>query len=133
MPKAVKEPHPGDLKALKTAATDLRKMLPAQRDRIENLYLEQKSWTYRAWRERYLDRHLVGALARRLIWKFTNQERMGAGMFYEGRIVGRDGHVLDWFDDSTTVQLWHLIRRSQARSSTILHQISRRQAVKLEC
>jgi hypothetical protein len=33
------------LKEIKAAATDLRKMLPAQRDRIENLYLEQNSWT----------------------------------------------------------------------------------------
>src|SRR5919107_3141758 len=71
VPKTVKENHPGDLKELKAAATDLRKMLPAQRDRVENLYLEQKSWTYPVWRERYLDHPVVGTLARRLIWKFT--------------------------------------------------------------
>jgi hypothetical protein len=107
VPKAVKEHNAEDLKEIKAAATDLRKMLPAQRDRIENLYLEQKSWTYRAWRQRYLDHPVVGTLARRLIWKFTNEERTGAGVFYNGRIVGRDGHVLDWFDDSTSVALWH--------------------------
>jgi hypothetical protein len=107
VPKAVKEHYAEDLKEIKAAATDLRKMLPAQRDRIENLYLEQKSWTYPAWRERYLDHPVVGTLARRLIWKFTNEERTGAGVFYNGRIVGRDGHVLDWFDDSTSVALWH--------------------------
>jgi hypothetical protein len=107
VPKAVKEHSAEELKEFKAAATDLRKMLPAQRDRIENLYLEQKSWTYQAWRERYLDHPVVGTLARRLIWKFTNAERTGAGVFYEGRIVGRDGHVLDWFDDSTSVELWH--------------------------
>jgi hypothetical protein len=28
-------------------------------------------------------------------------------VFYEGRIVGRDGHVLEWLDDSTHVRLWH--------------------------
>jgi hypothetical protein len=107
VPKAVKEHSAEELKEIKAAATDLRKMLPAQRDRIENLYLEQKNWTYQAWRERYLDHPVVGTLARRLIWKFTNQERTGAGVFYEGRIVGRDGHVLDWLDDSTNVELWH--------------------------
>jgi hypothetical protein len=95
VPKAVKEHYAEDLKEIKAAATDLRKMLPAQRDRIENLYLEQKSWTYQAWRQRYLDHPVVGTLARRLIWKFTNEERTGAGVFYNGRIVGRDGHVLD--------------------------------------
>jgi hypothetical protein len=107
VPNAVKEHNAEDLKEIKAAATDLRKMLPAQRDRIENLYLEQKSWTYQTWRQRYLDHPVVGTLARRLIWKFTNDERTGAGVFYDGRIVGRDGHVLDWLDDSTSVALWH--------------------------
>src|SRR5215218_1439158 len=107
VPKAIKDHSAEELKEIKAAAADLRKMLPAQRDRIENLYLEQKTWTYQAWRERYLDHPVVGTLARRLIWKFTNAERTGAGVFYEGRIVGRDGHVLDWFDDSTSVELWH--------------------------
>ncbi len=107
VPKAVKEHNPEELKEIKAAATDLRKMLPAQRDRIENLYLEQKSWTYPSWRGRYLDHPVVGTLARRLIWKFTNRERTGAGVFHEGRIVGRNGHVLAWLDDSTRVELWH--------------------------
>jgi len=107
VPKAVKEHHSEELKEIKAAATDLRKMLPAQRDRIENLYLEQKNWTYQAWRERYLDHPVVGTLARRLIWKFTNDERTAAAVFHEGRIVGRDGHVLAWLDDSTRVQPWH--------------------------
>jgi hypothetical protein len=107
VPKAVKKHHPEDLKELKTAASDLRKMLPAQRDRIENLYLEQKSWTYPVWCERYLDHPVVGTLARRLIWRFTEGERTAAGVFHEGRILGRNGQVLDWFDDSTLVEMWH--------------------------
>ncbi|HEX5911893.1 MAG TPA: DUF4132 domain-containing protein, partial [Rubrobacter sp.] len=107
VPKAVKEHSAENLKEINAAATDLRKMLPAQRDRIENLYMEQKSWTYWTWRERYLDHPVVGTLARRLIWKFTNEARSAAGVFYEGSIVGRNGHVLDWFDDTTSVELWH--------------------------
>ena len=107
VPKAVKEHHPEDLKELKSAATDLRKMLPAQRDRVENLYLEQKSWIYPVWRERYLDHPVVGTLVRRLIWRFTRGERTAAGVFHEGRISGRNGRVLEWLDDSTLVEMWH--------------------------
>jgi hypothetical protein len=107
VPKAIQEHSAKELKEIKAGSADLRKMLPAQRDRIENLYLEQKTWTYQAWRERYFDHPLVGTLARRLIWKFTNQERKGAGVFYEGRIVGRNGHILNWLEDSTCVELWH--------------------------
>jgi hypothetical protein len=110
VPKAVKEHHAEELKELKAAAKDVQKMLPAQRDRIENLYLEQKSWTFPVWRERYLDHPLVGTLARRLIWRFSSGDRAAASVFYDGRIVGRDGHALDWIDDSTRVELWHPIQ-----------------------
>ncbi len=109
VPKAVKEHHAEELKELKAAATDVQKMLPAQRDRIENLYLEQKSWAFPVWRERYLDHPLVGTLARRLIWRFSSGDRTAAGVFYDGRIVGRDGHALEWLDASARVELWHPI------------------------
>jgi hypothetical protein len=112
VPKTVREHHAEELKELKAAARDVQKMLPAQRDRIENLYLEQKSWTFPVWRERYLDHPLVGTLARRLVWRFRNPDRAAAGVFYEGRIVGRDGHALDWIDDSTRVELWHPIQET---------------------
>ena len=114
VPKAVKEHHPEDLKEFKAAATGLRKMLPAQRDRIENLYLEQKSWTYPVWRERYLDHPVVGTLARRLIWRFTSGERTAAGVFHEGQILGRNGHALDWLADSTLVEMWHPMQEEAA-------------------
>jgi hypothetical protein len=107
VPKAVKEHYAEELKELKAAARDVQKMLPAQRDRIENLYLEQKSWPFDLWWERYLDHPLVGTLARRLIWRFSSGDRVAAGVFYDGRIVGRDGHTLDWLDDAARVELWH--------------------------
>jgi hypothetical protein len=109
VPKAIKEHHAEEVNELKTAARDVQRMLPAQRDRIENLYLEQKSWTFPIWRERYLDHPLIGTLARRLIWRFRKAGRTGAGVLYDGRIVGRDGRVLEWIDDSTRVALWHPI------------------------
>jgi hypothetical protein len=108
-PQAVKEQYQEDLKDLTQAVKDIRKMLPAQRDRIENLYLEQRKWTLPAWRERYLDHPLVGVLARRLIWKFTNGDRVGSAIWYDGQMVSRDGRALDWLDDATGVELWHPI------------------------
>ena len=110
VPKAVKEHHAEELRELKAAAKDVQRMLPAQRDRLENLYLEQKSWTFPLWRKRYLDHPLVGTLARRLIWRFSSGDRAAAGVFYDGRIVGRDGYALEWLDDSTQVELWHPIK-----------------------
>ncbi len=66
-PKAVKDEHGDELAELTAAVKDLKKMLPVQRDRIEQLYLERKTWPLELWQECYLHQPLVGSLARRLI------------------------------------------------------------------
>jgi len=108
-PKAIKEKHPEDLKEINQAVKDIRKMLPAQRDRIDNLYLLQKKWTFGLWQARYLNHPLVGTIARRLIWKFSKDDQAASGIWLHGKIVGRDNQPIDWLDDSITVELWHPI------------------------
>jgi hypothetical protein len=109
VPKAVKEGFPQELATLKKTLKDVRHTLPAQRDRIEGCYLRRQSWAYPVWRERYLDHPLVGTLARRLIWKFTDASGSATGIFHDGRLVDRRGRRLEDFDDKTRVELWHPI------------------------
>ncbi len=109
VPKAVKEKYPGELKEISQAVKDIRKMLPAQRNRIDNLYLMQKKWTFASWQARYLNHPLVGTIARRLIWTFSQGDKSASGIWFNGQIVGRDYQPLDWLADSTTVELWHPI------------------------
>ncbi|HMQ34496.1 MAG TPA: DUF4132 domain-containing protein, partial [Chloroflexaceae bacterium] len=99
--------HGEALGELTRAAADIRAMLSAQRDRIEQLYLRRRSWPLPVWRERYLDHPLVGALARRLIWRFTREGREQAGIWHAGRLVGADGAPLADLDELTAVGLWH--------------------------
>src|SRR6185503_12752112 len=75
VPKVIKEKYPEKLKEISQAVKDIRKMLPAQRDRMDNLFLMQKKWTFGAWQTRYLNHPLVGTIARRLIWKFSKDEK----------------------------------------------------------
>lgn len=107
VPRAVKEQNAEALKELNQAVKDIRKMLPAQAARIENLYLEQKKWALSTWRERYLDHPLLGTLARRLIWKFTSGDRTASGIWRNWQMIGLDGLALDWLNDTTEVELWH--------------------------
>ena len=90
VPAALKAEHAEDLKELKGAAKDIERMLPAQRDRIDGLFLRQKSWPMATWRERYLDHPLVGVLARRLIWRISGllslREGQGEGASGEARL-----------------------------------------------
>jgi hypothetical protein len=109
-PKAVKEQYPEVLKEISQAVKDIRKMLPAQRDRIDNLYLMQKKWTLGSWQTRYINHPLIGTIARRLIWKFTKGDKAASAIWSDGRLVGRNDQAVDWLDDSTTVELWHPIK-----------------------
>ena len=114
VPKAVKENQADELKALKQAANDIKKMLPAQRDRIESLYLHQKTWDMATWRSRYLNHSLVGTLARRILWQFEShskaeEKRHSVGIWYQGQLVNVEGKPIDWLTDQDQVSLWHPI------------------------
>ncbi|MBL8057102.1 MAG: DUF4132 domain-containing protein [Anaerolineales bacterium] len=114
VPAPVKTAHAAELKELKQSLADLRRMLPAQRDRLESLYLAGQKWPYAAWREHYLDHPLVGTLARRLIWKFSRGDQAASGIWRAGRIEGRAGPALDWLDAHTQVELWHPLNADSA-------------------
>ena len=113
VPHAVKDQQAEELKELNQAVKDIRKMLPAQATRIENLYLDQKRWPLATWRERYLNHPLVGTLARRLIWRFTTGKRAASGVWLDDQMVGVDGHSLK-LTDKTEVELWHPLYETSA-------------------
>jgi uncharacterized protein DUF4132 len=109
IPEAVKEEHAEALKALKQTVSEIRKMLSAQRERMERLLLTGRSWPLSVWRERYLEHPLLAGLSRRLIWHFQQGRRKGLGIWHEGRLVDVEGRPLKWLTDATTVRLWHPI------------------------
>ncbi len=119
VPAAVKRDHADGLKDLKAIAKDVQKMLPAQRDRIDGLFLEQRSWSVSAWRERYLDHPVVGTIARRLIWVLEDAGGMHSvawlpddpesPVFATGQLVNPAGEPVIIDEHSATVTLWHPI------------------------
>lgn len=123
VPAAVKRDHADELKDLKASLKDLKKMLPAQRDRLDGLFVADRSWSYAAWRERYLDHPLVGVLARRMIWVFDDGKNQTSAAWLAdgfepsgdvpahgvGNLVTSDGAAFEPDADSTVVRLWHPI------------------------
>jgi len=109
IPAAIKRDHADELQELRATARDLQKMLPAQRDRIDGLFLEQKSWPLSLWRQRYLDHPLVGVIARRLIWRFRSSAGARDGFFHQGHLVDSRGERLPELGDDTVVSMWHPI------------------------
>ncbi|HAV65101.1 MAG TPA: hypothetical protein DCY13_22365, partial [Verrucomicrobiales bacterium] len=113
VPAAVKKEFAEELKELKAAAKDIERMLPAQKERIDNLFLQQKSWPFAIWRERYLDHPLVGVISRRLLWVFTTGGKAVTGIWFDGRLVDVDLQPVA-ASQETTVELWHPIGRDLA-------------------
>lgn len=107
VPAAVKADFAEDLKEFMAAKKDIERMLPAQAERLDGLYLHRKSWPLPTWRERYLDHPLIGALARRLLWNFTASEHTVTGIWLKDGIVDRFGNPIVMDEEKTMVSLWH--------------------------
>ena len=103
-PASVKKEFKDDLKEIKQAADDAAGVLLAGRDRLDNLYLADKSWRLSDFRERYLNHGLLGPLVRRLIWNVD-----GTAVLFDG------GAATDWkgkpveLGETAEVRLWHPI------------------------
>ncbi|MEU6073475.1 DUF4132 domain-containing protein [Micromonospora sp. NPDC047074] len=105
-PAAIRREHPDAVRDLKATAKDVEKMLAAQAERLDRQFLAQRTWSYAAWRLRYLDHPLVGTLARRLIW-LVDGDPCG---WADGALRTVDDTLVSPRDD-VTVTLWHPIGR----------------------
>jgi hypothetical protein len=115
-PAEVKRAHAAELKELKRLREDVARMLAAQRDRIERLPLAERAWSLVDWRARYLDHPLIGGLARRLIWRFSDGARVRDGAWLDGQLVDSMDLPLD-LGPATRVALWHPV---YAEASAVL-------------
>ena len=102
VPAKVKQDHKDDLKEIQQAVKDIQAMLPAQRDRLDGMFLLQKSWPFEGWRERYLDHPLIGTIARRLIWRIDGK----AISAVDGALADLEGKAIEP-DSKAAVTLWH--------------------------
>jgi Domain of unknown function (DUF4132) len=102
IPVAVKKEHAEDWKDLQGDIKDLQALISAQKDRIDGLFLEQKTWPAGVWRERYIDHPVVGTIGRRLIWCVDGV----AVTMIQGQAEDLEAQTIAIGDDST-VTLWH--------------------------
>lgn len=108
VPAAVKEQHSSDLKELKADVKDLNAMLPVQRQRLDTLFLADRTWTAEIWRERYLDHPLIGTIARRLIWTVESDGQVQSGCWHDGDFRNRQDESIA-LPSNSVVRLWHPI------------------------
>lgn len=107
VPAKVKSEHREDWKELQQSLKDIQAMLPAQRDRIDSMFLLQRSWPIETWRTRYLMHPLVGTIVRRLLWCID-----GAGaLFVDEKPTDAHGNPIA-VGPNAEVSLWHPVGRT---------------------
>jgi hypothetical protein len=104
----VKRTHKAELKELAHLCHDIEHMLIAQRDRLERLILSERQWKLSEWRERYLEHPLVGHLAKRLLWRFTDEDQKVDAIYFENQFINADGQPQQ-LPNNAQVSLWHPI------------------------
>jgi hypothetical protein len=124
---AIKRNHAEALEELRMAAKSLGQLLSTQRDRLELLFLTQKSWDYATWRARYMDHPVVGSLARRLLWQLDDQavlfsdcvaaqdqalDTLKGGHQTKGALLGVHPLGCPSFPPSAKVSFWHPLGQS---------------------
>jgi hypothetical protein len=107
VPAKVKTEHKEELKELQQSLKDIQAMLPAQRDRLDGLFLLQKTWPIGEWRERYHDHPLVGTIGRRLLWCVDGSP----AFFRDGLPTDVHGQVLA-HGKTAEITLWHPVGRA---------------------
>ncbi|MDC8005143.1 DUF4132 domain-containing protein [Aureisphaera galaxeae] len=103
--------HTQLLKKAKADVAQIKKYLTAQRDRIDRLYLDDRTWSYEDFSKHYLDHGLVGFISKRLIWEFGDKDKTTSALYENGEWKNASGETLKEVN-SQNVRLWHPINSS---------------------
>ncbi|MBW4700494.1 DUF4132 domain-containing protein [Micromonospora sp. RL09-050-HVF-A] len=111
VPAVLKETHADELKQLRDSVKAVNATLTAERQRLEALLSEERTWAYPDWVSRFLDHPVTGAYGRRLLWETsTDGYDWSAGLPREDAdgwvVVGLDGRPAR----GGRVRLWHPVR-----------------------
>lgn len=106
-PSSLKNGHGEELKELKIAFDLVQKTLSAQRQRLDRMYIEDRSWKLAEFERIFLHHGILGNLTKRLIWQLEENGKLAAAIWRNGHWQNAQAEVIDWLSPTTTVRLWH--------------------------
>lgn len=106
-PKALAKAHPELVERVDWTAKELEKLLLVQRDRLERLLATSRSWSYEAWRARFIDHPLVCHIAKPLIWCLGQSPHHQLVTWLGDGLVDCQGQCVPEPALDQRVSLWH--------------------------
>ncbi|WP_179319136.1 DUF4132 domain-containing protein [Winogradskyella helgolandensis] len=95
------------LKELRKEIKEIQKVYSAQKQRIDNQFILNRSWDFPSFKKYYLNHGLVNPIATKLIWTIKNETQSTSVLWIDNTWQNAHGEIIDWIDDTCTVQLWH--------------------------
>ncbi|MCB1090137.1 MAG: DUF4132 domain-containing protein [Verrucomicrobiae bacterium] len=106
----------GEVKRLRSLVREIKEQLDGQERRLERLMMQESAWGYSDWKERYLDHPVVGALARRLIWRVVSgrpETRDVSILWSSGEFLDSNGGPVESLEAEARVTLWHPVESTE--------------------
>ena len=100
--------HSQHLKDIRNINKQVKVNSTAQRDRIDRLYTDDRTWTFTEMESHYFNHGLVCFIARRLIWSFKIDKQWIPAFWIKDQWLTLDGQDLKP-NKNTAVRLWHPI------------------------
>lgn len=116
VPSAVKNSASlsGKLKEIRKEAKEIQTVFAAQKQRMDNQLILNRSWDYHSFTKYHLDHGLIYPIASFLIWNFTKGEKTADVILLDGKWYTVDHDLVDWIDEEAEVKLWHPVNASEA-------------------
>jgi len=96
------------LKELRKEVKEIQKVYSAQKQRIDNQFILNRSWDYLSFKKHYLNHGIVSTIASKLIWTIKNKNNQKTDAIYSNNEwQNSEGKVINWINDESEIQLWH--------------------------
>ena len=105
VPAVVKQKYAEKLKKLKKTKKQIEQTLSAQRDRLDRMFRQDRTWRWEVFEKQFLNHGLLGFLCKRLIWCFDKNQKETT-IYFKGKWQNAYGELVQ-FDKNSTVRLWH--------------------------
>ncbi len=91
---------------------DVRRLVAAQRRRVELSLRDERAWDYAAWRVRYMEHPIVAPVAGRLIWRIETIDGPALALATRGKLVDAANEPIEPLE-AGRVSLWHPLDSDQ--------------------
>ncbi len=101
------------LKETRKEVKDIQKVYSAQKQRIDNQFILDRTWSFSDFKKYYFEHGLVNPITKKLVWTFIEDNTSTNAIYLEDSWKDISGNALGHLDENIQVKLWHPINADE--------------------